>query len=108
YGFHGGHGPYAAEGCYVGCWSCGHPGFGHGIGGPVGGPFLNGGPVGPIGPGVPVGPELGPRSVEPKKGLESALPNRARLIVEVPANAKLFIDDRPIQVTSEKRSFSTP
>lgn len=49
-----------------------------------------------------------PPAPEPKKGLGAVSPNRARLIVEVPANAKLFIDDRPIAVTAETRSFSTP
>jgi uncharacterized protein (TIGR03000 family) len=36
------------------------------------------------------------------------LPNRARVIVELPADAKLFIDDQLMKTTSETRSFNTP
>jgi len=35
-------------------------------------------------------------------------PNRARLTVEVPADAKLFIDDQPMKTTSAVRHFRTP
>jgi uncharacterized protein (TIGR03000 family) len=35
-------------------------------------------------------------------------PNRARLIVSVPTDAKLYIDDQPMKAGSERRSFSTP
>jgi len=42
------------------------------------------------------------------KGETTAAPDRARLIVEVPSDAKLFIDDKPMKTTSERRSFSTP
>jgi len=34
--------------------------------------------------------------------------NRARLVVEVPAEAKLFIDDQPMKSTAETRVFTTP
>jgi uncharacterized protein (TIGR03000 family) len=34
--------------------------------------------------------------------------NRARLIVEVPADASLYIDDRAMKTTSDVRAFSTP
>jgi uncharacterized protein (TIGR03000 family) len=32
----------------------------------------------------------------------------AKLVVEVPADAKLFIDDQPMKTTAERRSFNTP
>jgi uncharacterized protein (TIGR03000 family) len=42
------------------------------------------------------------------EGKESSLPKKARLIVEVPAEAKLYIDDQLMKTTSAKRSFNTP
>jgi uncharacterized protein (TIGR03000 family) len=33
---------------------------------------------------------------------------RAKLIVEVPVDAKLYIDDQPMKTTSTRRVFSTP
>jgi uncharacterized protein (TIGR03000 family) len=55
-----------------------------------------------------VAPEPGKREPEPKGKTGAVLPNRGRLIVEAPADAKLFVDDHPIKLTAEKRSFSTP
>jgi uncharacterized protein (TIGR03000 family) len=34
--------------------------------------------------------------------------NRGRLIVEVPADAKLYIDDQPMKTAAQVRSFQTP
>jgi uncharacterized protein (TIGR03000 family) len=34
--------------------------------------------------------------------------NQARLIVELPADAKLYVDDHLMQTTSERRAFSSP
>jgi uncharacterized protein (TIGR03000 family) len=46
---------------------------------------------------------------DPKdKGEQTAAPDKARMIVEVPAEAKLFIDDKPMKTISGTRSFSTP
>jgi len=39
---------------------------------------------------------------------EGAAPTEAKLIVDLPADAKLFIDDRPIQVSSQRPVFVTP
>jgi uncharacterized protein (TIGR03000 family) len=46
----------------------------------------------------------------PKKddGKKSEVPTRARLIVEVPADAKLYIDGQQMKTTSAVRSFHTP
>jgi uncharacterized protein (TIGR03000 family) len=46
----------------------------------------------------------------PKKegGKESSLPKKARLIVELPQDAKLFIDDQLMKTGAAKRSFNTP
>jgi uncharacterized protein (TIGR03000 family) len=39
---------------------------------------------------------------------EANAANRARLIVELPADAKLYIDDQLMRTTSERRAFNTP
>jgi uncharacterized protein (TIGR03000 family) len=46
----------------------------------------------------------------PKKddGKKSEVPTRARLIVEVPADARLYIDGQQMKTTSATRSFTTP
>ncbi len=36
------------------------------------------------------------------------LNSNARLIVEVPADAKLFVDDQPMKTNSARRVFNTP
>ena len=36
------------------------------------------------------------------------LSNKAKLVVELPPNSKLFIDDKPMKNTSGVRSFNTP
>jgi uncharacterized protein (TIGR03000 family) len=41
-------------------------------------------------------------------GPEANLPYRARLLVELPADAKLYIDDQLMKTTSERRTFNTP
>jgi uncharacterized protein (TIGR03000 family) len=44
-----------------------------------------------------------------KTGFKQTMdPTRAKLLIEVPANAKLFIDDMPVKVTAGVRSFDTP
>ncbi|MCI0642031.1 MAG: TIGR03000 domain-containing protein [Gemmataceae bacterium] len=49
-------------------------------------------------------PEVTPAPKEKKKKLDT----QARVIVEVPADAKLFIDDQPTIATSTRRVFHTP
>jgi uncharacterized protein (TIGR03000 family) len=44
----------------------------------------------------------------PKQDKEAAASTRAKLIVEVPADAKLYIDDQLTQTGSDRRVFSTP
>jgi uncharacterized protein (TIGR03000 family) len=56
-----------------------------------------------------MGTEVVPPPTPKKKGGdEEASLNRARLIVEVPADAKIFIDDKPTTSTSNIRTFVTP
>jgi uncharacterized protein (TIGR03000 family) len=56
--------------------------------------------------GTPPGEAL-PKPKPEDKG-SSAAPGRARLIVELPADGKLYIDDRAIANTTGTRSFNTP
>jgi uncharacterized protein (TIGR03000 family) len=42
------------------------------------------------------------------KAQVSAQPDKARLIVELPAGAKLYVDDQLSKNTSERRVFNTP
>ncbi len=68
--------------------------------------------------GVPVAPatEAAPpaKSGEPlpapkSDGKPSTMaPGRARLIVELPADAKLFVDDHAVKATKSVRNFTTP
>jgi uncharacterized protein (TIGR03000 family) len=43
-----------------------------------------------------------------KPGTESLAPSKAKLIVEAPAGAKLYIDDRSMTTPSEHRVYQTP
>jgi uncharacterized protein (TIGR03000 family) len=45
---------------------------------------------------------------KPKEAKDGEVSAPAKLIVELPADAKLFIDDQAMKTTSEKRSFNTP
>jgi uncharacterized protein (TIGR03000 family) len=63
--------------------------------------------------GAPAGttPESGktPEPIpSPKKEDKSTSLNQARLIVELPADAKLYVDDQPTKATSERRVFNSP
>jgi uncharacterized protein (TIGR03000 family) len=50
-------------------------------------------------------PEKGP---PPAKQDDKGEVSRARLIVQVPADAKLYIDDQQMRTTSNRRVFNTP
>ncbi len=129
YGVYGGYyygipcGGYGCNGCY-GCYG-GH--WGHGGGGWAGwggvdyncfgchGCYGCSGYYGCVGysPGGPAAttpePIPAPRVEEKKKeGTSTVTPNRARVVVQLPADAKLFVDDQPIKATEERQTFSTP
>ncbi len=75
------------------------------MGGMVPGGMVPGGMVpGGMAPGTT--PATPPKNGEKKPDKEEL--TRARLIIELPADAKLFVDDRLTKATSERRSFSTP
>ena len=101
--------------CYGGSWGWGGPAIDyncygcHGCYGCYGGFGCTG--FNPYGPN-PGAPEVIPApKVEEKKtggGSGSLAPDRAKVIVSLPADVKLYVDDAPIKVTSDKQSFSTP
>jgi uncharacterized protein (TIGR03000 family) len=69
----------------------------------------------PVVPGTgPAMPPAGEQLPEPKKdeskkkGGEASIPNRAKLLVELPADAKLYIDDQPMKLSEGRRAFQTP
>jgi uncharacterized protein (TIGR03000 family) len=91
YSLYGCHGCY---GCY-GCFGCSGyaPGYVPGFG--------TGGPLMP--------PARGDTLPPPRKDGDGAVaPTRGRVIVELPADATLFIDDQPMKTTSGTRTFNTP
>jgi uncharacterized protein (TIGR03000 family) len=59
--------------------------------------------VAPVAPGTEKAPA-------PKKegGKEAMAPGKAKLVIDVPEDAKLYIDDQLMKSTSGKRSFNTP
>jgi uncharacterized protein (TIGR03000 family) len=103
-------------GCFGGGWGCMGDGCwgGYGCADCYGGAayaptYLPGATVAPgatMPPASPGGEQLpAPKPDETKGSMTS---NRARLIVELPAGAKLYIDDNPIPVTAGRRAFQTP
>jgi uncharacterized protein (TIGR03000 family) len=92
-------GCYGCYGCY-GCWGCGgcYGGWGY---------STYAAPVAPAQQMAPAQPEtIAPPKREGAWRMPS--PTSARLIVELPKNAKLFVDDQPMKTTSAKRAFRTP
>ncbi len=111
-GYGGCHGCYggASAGCYgyacngsggcygghaAGCYGC-HGAAAHA-------------PAQMIAPPAPPGGAAPEQVPAPKKeDKKSASLSQARLIVELPADAKLYVDDRLMQTTSERRVFNSP
>jgi uncharacterized protein (TIGR03000 family) len=105
-------------GCYGGSWG-GGGGWGnaidyncfgcHGCYGCYGGFGCTG--FNPYGPN-PATPEIipAPKPDDKKKdgSNSSVAPNRAKVIVQLPAGAKLFVDDQPIKTSADNQAFNTP
>jgi uncharacterized protein (TIGR03000 family) len=130
HGCHGCHGCYGGcfgcHGCWGGGWSCGgcygggcYGCYGGGYGGCYGGCYgcYGGGYGGWYGGhapamGMPMAPSAPPTETvpAPKKEDEkrSSTAGPAKLIVELPADAKLFVDDQLMKATSAIRTFNTP
>src|SRR5947207_1249451 len=68
---------------------------------------------GPYGPAPMVPEQIPPPKVEDKDkkdkgGTGSVAPDRAKVIVQLPADAKLYVDDQPIKAVPDNQVFSTP
>lgn len=113
YGCWGGYSSWGCGGCYgmgmgmgmgygFGYGGSGYGATGFGYGGATPGMGIQGGTTRPQGEGLPQ-----PEVEKDKKG-RTAAPNRAKLIVDLPTDAKLYIDDLPMKTASGTRSFNTP
>ncbi|HTU20835.1 MAG TPA: TIGR03000 domain-containing protein [Gemmataceae bacterium] len=108
-GCYGCWGGYSSWGC-CGCMG-GYGGYGYGgisYPGAIGGGMYAPGTAVP-GTGAPTGEQLPPAKENKEKKEQGSLSStKAKLVVELPANAKLFIDDRPIKAAPGVRTFNTP
>jgi uncharacterized protein (TIGR03000 family) len=112
-----GYGVYGCVGSWgYGCWGSGYAcygswGYGPGYYGSGWETMTPGGVAPSYTPSTPMPPAGGEQLPKPtpdgKTGTGLA-PNRARLIVELPADAKLYIDDQAMKTTSGRRTFHTP
>jgi uncharacterized protein (TIGR03000 family) len=101
YGCYGGYACNGGYGCYSawGCAGC----YGGGYGGVYGGGYLV-----PSMPGTPGGTEDKKGTLPPPKPGSGTEEVRASLVVELPADAKLFVDGQAMKTTSPTRRFVTP
>jgi uncharacterized protein (TIGR03000 family) len=90
-----GYATFGCHGCY-GCYGC------YGCAGYAPGVYPG------VAPGLPPPGAGGDVLPPPKKEGETLAPNRARLIVELPPDALLYVDDQPTKATAERRVFQTP
>ena len=111
--------PSCYSACYSGCYSGGYSGcYGGCYGGGCSGSWGNGGsPYAPrmpaYGPPPPAGEPIPPPAGAP--GAPRKLPEKrngtgteARLIIELPADAALYVDDQLMKSASAHREFKTP
>jgi uncharacterized protein (TIGR03000 family) len=107
----GGNG-WGCYGCQAGAavWSCGGCyGGGSGYGMPHSGGIIVPGTMVTPGGGIPE--RVGPPDVNNKKGKDNngdEVSGRGRLVVELPEDARLYIDEQPMKTTSGRRVFQTP
>ena len=101
-------------GCY-GCWGgysswgcCGCMGTYYGAPTYPGSIVPSGVAPGGYMPGGPAGEQLPAPGTDKDKDKKTMAPSKAKLIVELPADAKLYIDDLPMKNASGTRAFSTP
>lgn len=101
------YGCYGCYGCH-GCWGCGGC-YGGYSGAPVviepGSGHMESAPA----EGEAPAEKVKPPKKEPKKDAQGAAPSpRARVIVSLPADAKLYVNDQLMRSTSARRVFRTP
>jgi uncharacterized protein (TIGR03000 family) len=95
-----GSGWYFAASCYgTGCYGCA---------GPVYAPATVAPPAGAPGAAPPGGRAPEPVPAPKKEESKTTALDQARLIVTLPANAKLYVDDQLTKATSERRVFNSP
>lgn len=88
-------------GCYGGCYGCYG---GYGCGGCYGSAYA---PVYGAPAGAPVAPAEAVPAPKKEDKKETSL-DRAKLVVELPSDARLFIDDHAMKTASDRRTFNTP
>lgn len=93
-------------GCCGGCTGSCYGGFGGVIAEPVYGPAVVPGPVVPSAPVMP--PAKGEGASKKDDNPEVRAASRARLLVDVPVDAKLYIDDTLMKTPASRRTFATP
>ena len=104
-GCYGCHGCYGGTG-YAGCCGC--------CGGCAGGAVVDVGGVPPMMPAAPPMEGGVPEKVQPErvpnapKKTTSTQMERAQVVVELPGEAKLFVDGNPVKAGAAKRTFNTP
>jgi uncharacterized protein (TIGR03000 family) len=59
-------------------------------------------------PAAPAAPKPAEAAPPPKEVPGDVKPGTAKLIIDVPENAKVFVDDQPLPTPAGKRSFNTP
>lgn len=98
---------YGCHGCYGGCYgSCYGSCYGC-----YGGGYSNYSPYPSMGYPEPAPAGRPEMTLPPKKEGGAFLPrpsNTAHLTVELPVDAKLFVDDQPMKTQSAQRTFRTP
>lgn len=109
YGYGGAFGGYAAWGSCLGCYGgCFGSPFGcHGCYGCYGCYGCQQWAPGMLTPGIHAPPAPTTAEPAPKPKETTALSRPAKLIVELPADAKLYVDDQPIKAEGRK-AFATP
>jgi uncharacterized protein (TIGR03000 family) len=106
-------------GCYGGgCWGCYGGSFGscygchgcYGCYGCYGSGYATGYTPAHVQPAMPGAPGAAPEKVPAPKPEEKKVSaaNAAKLIIDLPADAKLFVDDQLMKTTSAHRVFNTP
>ena len=111
HGCHGCDGAYACAGCYGGGYGCNGGGYGYsGCYGAYSPYACRGtwGPVDRMGPAPNGKREPLPPPKKEKEKKETSMDGPAKLIVELPADAKLYIDDKLMKTASAQRTFNTP
>ncbi len=104
-------GCYGCCGCWGGCWGC-YGCYGcwgcYGCYGGWGYSAIRAGSL----PGTGSADVARAETIAPPKRegatFRTPTPTSAQLIVELPANAKLFVDEQPMKTTSTRRAFRTP